>query len=320
MRIGAGRWRNAALPDAGEDVRPVPARLRTSLFSVLHTRIAGASVLDLCAGVGGLSLEAVSRGAFRAVLVERDRRIADALRAWVAKRRAGDLVKVVAADAARGRFPAGPYDLVFLDPPYSAWEGDGRLASDLLARAVENAARDGVVAVKLPAKAAIPLDPRWVVRDRRSQGTVAYALLFPVAATLFAKSPLRGGDPGQAAPGADRSTECRDAPDRAGEATPRPRPAPSARAESRRRESAVHPAPEPKAGTSLARGAGADPALASHGAGAPGEGPAPERRRLRPIGPEALKALRDAIRSGKYPPEDAVVGGLVRMMRPRKEP
>src|SRR5204863_4187665 len=50
MRLGAGRWKNARLPVAGAHVRPVPARLRTSLFSVLGPRVEGAHVLDLCAG------------------------------------------------------------------------------------------------------------------------------------------------------------------------------------------------------------------------------------------------------------------------------
>ena len=181
MRIGAGRFKNAPLPTAGAGVRPVPARLRTSLFSVLGDRVAGARVLDLCAGVGGLGLEALSRGAARVVLVDRDPRAVAALSKWIVARGAAGEASAIVGDAERGAFPAGPYDLVFLDPPFSAW-ADAAVATRFVAAAVGACAPAGCVVAKLPERSGIPDDPRWKGLDRRAQGTVAYALLGPAAA------------------------------------------------------------------------------------------------------------------------------------------
>jgi 16S rRNA (guanine966-N2)-methyltransferase len=105
----------------GDRVRPTTDRVKESVFAALGPhRLAGARVLDLYAGTGALALEALSRGAARAVLVERD---ADAGRAIVA-----NLERTGMADRARLRRDdvravlAGPaserFDLVFLDPPY----------------------------------------------------------------------------------------------------------------------------------------------------------------------------------------------------------
>ena len=176
MRIGAGRWKNALLPDAGPEVRPVPARLRTSLFSVLAPRIGGAAVLDLCAGVGGFGLEALSRGAKRLVLVDLDRRRVEALSLWISNRRIGAEATALVADARRGGWPPGPYDIVFVDPPFDLW----RSAADALAildRAVASLDPDGIVVVKGPADASLPESPRWRTVLRRAQGTVGYTLL-----------------------------------------------------------------------------------------------------------------------------------------------
>jgi hypothetical protein len=206
VRIGAGRFRNALLPPAGPGVRPVSGRLRQSLFTVLLPRLKGARVLDLCAGVGGLGLEALSRGAASVVLVEREPRTVAALRRWIEERGVGAEASVVRADARRGGWPGGGYDLVFVDPPFATWGGGGgrgsptaapepsapepggRLARGpapegdedaraVLGQAVASVAPGGLVAVKLPARAAIPADPRWRVLDRRDHGDVAWALL-----------------------------------------------------------------------------------------------------------------------------------------------
>src|SRR5262245_62407471 len=105
MRIGAGRFRNAVLPKAGPDVRPVPSRLRQSLFTVLLPRLEGARVLDLCAGVGGLGLEALSRGAASVVLVEKDVPTVRALERWIAQHRVGGEARAIRADATFGEWP-----------------------------------------------------------------------------------------------------------------------------------------------------------------------------------------------------------------------
>src|SRR5690606_34371286 len=86
VRIVAGKWRGRFLPviDADE-LRPTPERVRETLFNWLAPRIAGSRCLDLFAGTGVLGLEALSRGAADAILVERNRQASDALRKSIEK-------------------------------------------------------------------------------------------------------------------------------------------------------------------------------------------------------------------------------------------
>jgi 16S rRNA (guanine(966)-N(2))-methyltransferase RsmD len=107
---------------AGRHTRPTAGRIREALFSSLGD-LRGARVLDLYAGSGAVGLEALSRGALTAVLVESDPRALQTLRANVA---AVGLpgARVVAASVSRllsgprGDLP-GPFEVAFLDPPYT---------------------------------------------------------------------------------------------------------------------------------------------------------------------------------------------------------
>lgn len=135
-RIIAGRAGSLALdvPDAG--TRPTSDRVRESLFGALESADAlrGAAVLDLYAGSGALGLEAVSRGAASADLVEKSARAAT-----VAQRNAGRVAKAVGTDAAIRVHRSSAdaflkssrklFDLVFLDPPYDV--GESELTSTL---------------------------------------------------------------------------------------------------------------------------------------------------------------------------------------------
>ena len=128
-RIIAGRAGSLVIdvPDAG--TRPTSDRVRESLFGALESADAlrGAAVLDLYAGSGALGLEAVSRGAASADLVEKSPRAAT-----VAQRNAARVARAVGSDAAIRvhrtsadgflRSARGPFDLVFLDPPYDVGE------------------------------------------------------------------------------------------------------------------------------------------------------------------------------------------------------
>ena len=128
LRIVAGEWggRRLAVP-RGRDTRPTSDRVREALFSILGD-LAGAHVLDLFAGSGALGLEALSRGAARATLVERAPAALRVLRDNVAD--IGATAEVVAADARAylrvARAQGAQYDLVFLDPPYNAAAALGR--------------------------------------------------------------------------------------------------------------------------------------------------------------------------------------------------
>ncbi|MBT3397333.1 MAG: 16S rRNA (guanine(966)-N(2))-methyltransferase RsmD [Alphaproteobacteria bacterium] len=140
IRIIAGRDRGRKLtvPD-GADVRPTPDRARESLFGILaHLArgdghgLGGARVLDAFAGTGALGLEALSRGAERALFLEPDkairRNLADNLRAL----NAADQAAILPRDATHpGPLPAqGPFDLVFADAPYGS--GLGTMALEAL--------------------------------------------------------------------------------------------------------------------------------------------------------------------------------------------
>ncbi|HSZ70009.1 MAG TPA: 16S rRNA (guanine(966)-N(2))-methyltransferase RsmD [Solirubrobacteraceae bacterium] len=124
MRVIAGIYGGRRLrAPAGRATRPTSERVREALFATLG-ELHGAVVLDLFAGTGALAIEALSRGAARAVLVERDARALAALRANLAalgiappaaEVRRGEALR--ALRTARER--AETYDLLFVDPPYS---------------------------------------------------------------------------------------------------------------------------------------------------------------------------------------------------------
>lgn len=124
MRIIAGRWRGRTLAaPPGAATRPTADRTREALFSMLASRIGSFEdlrVADIFAGTGALGLEALSRGARSCTFVERDREAVSALKANIARLDAEGTD--VRAQAAEG-FAGGPFDVVFLDPPYGSGLG-----------------------------------------------------------------------------------------------------------------------------------------------------------------------------------------------------
>jgi len=125
MRVIGGHDRGRRLrAPRGLATRPTADRVRVTLFDVLGPAVAGARILDLYAGTGAVGIEALSRGAARVVLVERDQSALGALRANLAAlgaRRAA--ARVMAGDVLR-LLPElgaqeGPFDFVFIDPPYA---------------------------------------------------------------------------------------------------------------------------------------------------------------------------------------------------------
>lgn len=122
VRIVGGRWRGTRLdvPDV-PGLRPTSDRVRETLFNWLQPALPGARVLDLFAGTGALGLEAVSRGAAHALLVERDAGLAAALTATVSRLSAGDAVQVRRGEAVAtaSALPAGSVDIAFVDPPFA---------------------------------------------------------------------------------------------------------------------------------------------------------------------------------------------------------
>ena len=146
MRVIAGVARGqplAAPRDRG--TRPITDRVKETLFAILSERVPDARVLDLYAGSGAIGIEALSRGAASATFVEKARSALVALRANLERTRLADLADVVPLDVERYLAAAshGPWDLVFLDPPYEV--------RDIVAplRAVEpHLAPDAMVVIK----------------------------------------------------------------------------------------------------------------------------------------------------------------------------
>lgn len=130
MRIIAGKWRGRSITaPPGEATRPTADRTREALFSMLTSRLGSFEELriaDVFAGTGALGLEALSRGAQSCVFVERDRDAVAALKSNIGK--LGATGTDIRAQAAEG-FAGGPFDVVFLDPPYRS-----KLAQKVLPR------------------------------------------------------------------------------------------------------------------------------------------------------------------------------------------
>ena len=121
MRIITGSARGAKLiAPAGEHTRPTSERTKEAVFSMLQYEFTGRRVLDLFAGSGQMGLEAISRGAQSAVLVDSDRTAIDAITKNAAHTRLADRAKICRAEAEGflRTYRGEPFHLIFLDPPY----------------------------------------------------------------------------------------------------------------------------------------------------------------------------------------------------------
>ncbi|MBE5929760.1 MAG: 16S rRNA (guanine(966)-N(2))-methyltransferase RsmD [Lachnospiraceae bacterium] len=121
MRVIAGSRRSIRLTTVkGDKVRPTTDRIKETLFNILQPDIPGASFLDLFSGSGAIGIEALSRGAKEAVLVEQDREALTCIRTNLkatrfeaeAQVKPGDVISVLRT------LQHAPFDLIFMDPPY----------------------------------------------------------------------------------------------------------------------------------------------------------------------------------------------------------
>jgi 16S rRNA (guanine966-N2)-methyltransferase len=167
LRVASGAWKGRRL-DAPASARPTSGRARAAFFDILQERIPGARLLELYAGSGAVGLEALSRGASRAVFVERDavalRRNLERLspEPGTAELLAED---AVAAMAGLRRRPER-FDLVFADPPYGAASLEA-----LLAGAAALLAEDGILVVQADASTDVAVDTAGLrLLERRAYG------------------------------------------------------------------------------------------------------------------------------------------------------
>ncbi|MGA0419021.1 MAG: RsmD family RNA methyltransferase [Phycisphaerales bacterium] len=140
IRILGGEFRSRQLlGPPGEDLtRPMNARVKDSLFNLLRGWFEDARVLDLFSGVGTMGLEAASRGAAEVVCIERDRTVRNFLLRNIESLGCGDRVRALSADALAvptSGIVAGPFDVVFMDPPYAFFEEDRSRARVIAAAA-----------------------------------------------------------------------------------------------------------------------------------------------------------------------------------------
>jgi len=168
MRVIAGELKGQRLvAPRGWKVRPTSDRVREAIFSALGERVLGAAVLDLYCGTGALAIEALSRGAARALLVDRDTRPA---LGNVEHLGLGARVELVRADAGRwlgqvsGGPEAGKFDLIFVDAPYRLAD---RVAQDLNTHLPQLLASGGRAIVESGAGKPLRVDSLEPLRQRR---------------------------------------------------------------------------------------------------------------------------------------------------------
>ena len=174
VRIIGGRWRGTRLPVADSPgLRPSSDRVRETLFNWLQPVLPGARVLDVFAGTGVLGLEAVSRGAASAQLVEAEPKLAQALRSAAARLGAEGEVAVHQGDALlwlRAQSQPG-FDIAFVDPPFAA-----DLWSKILAALPAVLAADAWLYVESPSGHVPLMSPEWALHRENRSRDVRYAL------------------------------------------------------------------------------------------------------------------------------------------------
>lgn len=176
LRVIAGTAKGRRLrTPPGRRTRPLGDRAREALFASLTPRLPGAVVCDLWSGSGSLAIEALSRGAERAVLVERDRAALTTLHGNLATCGLTERADVVDGDVARfARRPrGGPFDLVLADPPYATGIADVWTVLSRLQRAgaLDDEAE---IVVHRPARETVPAPPAPLALGRvRTYGDTA---------------------------------------------------------------------------------------------------------------------------------------------------
>ena len=181
MRIisGTAKGRRLVAP-AGDKTRPTSDKIRVSLFNILSARIDGARVLDLFGGTGAMALEAVSRGAEHAVIVDADRQAIEAIRKnalMVAGETFAAQVDILKADYRRAvsAWQGERFDLVFLDPPYRMSEAYAE--SMRLLRDHNLLAEDAVIVCERGKSVAVAYEPGFEIFDARTYGETAVDFL-----------------------------------------------------------------------------------------------------------------------------------------------
>jgi 16S rRNA (guanine(966)-N(2))-methyltransferase RsmD len=180
MRVIAGTWRGRRLDaPTWEGLRPTSDRLRETLFNILAPRVPGARLADVCAGTGAVGIEALSRGAAWVTFVEQDRRALALIEANLHRCQVTEGYTIDRRDALASAAPyrGGPFDIVFLDPPYAQRSLDAWLHA-----AAASVAADGVVILEHATLVPPPVQAAGLTRTRLVvQGDSSIAFYAPMA-------------------------------------------------------------------------------------------------------------------------------------------
>jgi 16S rRNA (guanine(966)-N(2))-methyltransferase RsmD len=165
MRVIAGELKGQRLvAPRGHRVRPTSDRVREAVFSALGERVVGARVLDLFCGTGALAIEALSRGAGTATLVDRDTRAALGNIERLGLRERTDLVRADVSRWLESVASDGRFDLVFVDAPYRLAD---RVGQELDTHLPALLAREGRAVVESGARSPLRLESLERLRQRR---------------------------------------------------------------------------------------------------------------------------------------------------------
>jgi 16S rRNA (guanine966-N2)-methyltransferase len=181
MRIIAGQRRGHKFDGPRDQVtRPTSDMVRESLFNILGDAVEGRLVVDLFAGTGALGLEALSRGAERAIFVERNRENAALIRRNIATLRYEDRAQVVVADAYRWArsFVTGDADplVVFIDPPYADYQDHPERVGKLLEVLVRGLPDGSIITSESSRKLESEILPDFEAWDVRRYGGTRIAI------------------------------------------------------------------------------------------------------------------------------------------------
>lgn len=181
MRIVAGTAGGTTIfVPKGPDVRPTMDRVRAAIFSSLFEVVPGAHVLDLFSGTGALGIEALSRGATEAVLVEKDPRAVKTIERNLAAAKVE--AKVVESDVFSyldRLAPPGHFEIVFADPPYAKKAGERDFTPELLASTALAAclAPTGIFVLEHLPGARLPIGAGWECIRQKRYGATEVAFL-----------------------------------------------------------------------------------------------------------------------------------------------
>ena len=172
VRIIGGEFRGSKLSFRGDPrTRPMKDRLREAVFDLLGPEVRGTTAVDLFAGTGALAFEALSRGANRAVFVERHFPTAELIRADLARLGIEDRAEVVASDTFFWARQPGLSDvsrwLVFCSPPYAYYQERRAEMQALLGRLIDRAPAGSIIVAEGDDRLDLdemPASERWTVR------------------------------------------------------------------------------------------------------------------------------------------------------------